>query len=275
MGPVLAAGYTPPEVTYDFDRPGARYELGQPIPWLLTCTLPRLSSDPDQLFDEIHDYCVALDDARPSQLARSLFDWLTRTLMKEVWVERSGAAISYLDDLDREFPDGRFLHLHRQGEEAALSIREHPVFRIGAMLTYNIPIGEGGSTRQLAELSEDASHIEKLLASRPSPTHFGRWWSSQLLAGFGTVGSLPPNRYEELPFESLLSDPASCLQHAAEFLELPDTGGAWREEAALLIDGSSKGRFDQLPAEEKTALSWSCEPGNRLLRRSALSATGL
>ena len=39
------------------------------------------------------------------------------------WVERSGSSIEYLEGLHAFFPEARFLHIHRDGPEAALSMR--------------------------------------------------------------------------------------------------------------------------------------------------------
>src|SRR3990172_8196083 len=49
---VVRRGYEVPEITYPFDRPGARYKRGDGLPWVLGSALPAISDDPDALFDE-------------------------------------------------------------------------------------------------------------------------------------------------------------------------------------------------------------------------------
>ena len=267
VGPALRAGFHLPEVTYPFERPGARFRLGDDLPWVLTCTLPRISDQPDQLFDEIRSFCKHVNHAPPAEIASRLFSWLTKNLGKKVWVERSGAAISYLGDLLRGFPEARIVHVHRQGEASALSMREHAVFRIGAMLTYDIPIGETGSTEELAELSDDGDRVSKLLASRPAPHYFGRWWTSQLLTGFGSLDQLSPSRYAEVSFEDILEDSELELAHVATSLDLPDPSGDWRATAAAVVGDAPADRFSELAQSEQDELRWACLPGNRLLGR--------
>ena len=271
---LLKRGYLPPEVTYPFERPGARFSLGEPLPWILTSILGAATEDPDALYDELAVYCRRLTPAPPPAQAVAVLDWLVEMLGKAVWVERSGAAIVYLEGLRDQFPNARFLHLHRQGEATALSLREHPVFRLGAMLTYGLPMGEGGTTEDLERLGADADHVDQLLASRPSPHHFGRWWSHQLLTGLQALHAIAPDHYREATFEDLLADPEPLLAEAAQFLEIPDPRGAWRAEAAQLVHGAPEDRFATLSRKEQEDLVWACLPGNRLLgRRPAITTT--
>ena len=263
----LQRGYKPPEVVYPFGRPGVRFEVGEELPWILTCTLPSLTEDPDSLLDETRGFCAALGSAKPSVLAVQLFDWLTKLLGRSVWVEKSGASIAFLRDLVREYPDARFLHLHRAGEEAALSMREHPVFRIGAMLTYSIPIADGIDSDRLRALGDQADHIDRILASSPPAPYFGRWWSSQLLEGFASFGDLRAGSYHELRFEELLGDPCESIKAAASGLGLPVSRSGWEQRAAELVGAAPALRAPELPEPEGSRLRWECMPGNRLLSR--------
>ena len=268
VGPALRAGFDLPEVTYPFDKPGARRERGDDLPWLLTCTLPRMTSDPDLLLEEIRSFCAPFGSAPPARHAERLFGWLASELGRDVWVERSGASISYLGDILRAFPGARVVHIHREGEASALSMRAHPVFRIGAMLTYGIPIGEGGTTEQLARLGANADHVEKLLASFPPAHYFGRWWSSQLLAGFGSLHAIDPSRYAEVSYEDLLACGDQTLAGICESLDVPNPSGSWRQAARACVGAPSVDRFTELSRDEQEELRWACLPGNRLLARA-------
>src|ERR1700694_3271270 len=108
---VLSRGYKVEEITYPFDKPGARYRPDQGLPWLLVSTLPRLTDDPDALFDEVITFARTLP---PQQLAvhyRALFEWLAQRFGRSCWIERSGSSIDYLGSLSELFPNARFLHL--------------------------------------------------------------------------------------------------------------------------------------------------------------------
>jgi hypothetical protein len=265
---VLDRGYRPAEVTYDFDRPGARFAPTQPMPWILATTLPPLSSDADALFDAVSAFAEAQPARPPADQARALFAWLMERRGATAWVERSAGSLVYLADLAAAFPEARFLHLHRRGEEAAVSMRAHPVFRLAVMLTFQIPLGTAGSAGILSALGEDADHVSRLLASEPPAEFFGRWWSEQIAAGADAMGKLKPGRARDVRFEDLIARPLETLSEIARFLDLPDPDGSWREPAARLV-GTQQGRsVDGLDAEERLLLERACAPGNRLLGRT-------
>jgi hypothetical protein len=239
---VLQRGYPVPEITYPFDREGARFDRDSGVPWILGTTLPELSDDPDALYAEVRAFLEAQPARPPARQAERLFDhWAERRGSGTVWVERSGAAIDYLGELNEQFAQARFLHIHRAGEEAALSMREHHAFRLAIMLVHQLPAGTGGSAEALGALGEDADEISRLLASRPPAEYFGRWWTDQVLRGFRALPELDAD-------------------------QLSPAGG-WRREAAALVRGAPPGRLDALPPAEREALVAACRPGNLLLGR--------
>lgn len=262
---VLQRGHRPEEVTYPLGRTGARYLPSDPIPWPLAAALPPLSDDPDALFDAALAFVVRQGTRRPAAHAGRLFDFLVERMAKDVWVERSAGSLTYLKDLSRALPDAKFLHLHRQGEDAALSMREHPVFRLAVMLTYQIPLGETGSNEDLRALASDGDHVSRLIASRPRAEFFGRWWSDQIRLGVEAGRKLGPDCYREVAFEALLTKPERTLHEISEFLELPDADG-WRSAAAALVDPRRAPRVMADPGEV-AALTVACAPGNQLLGR--------
>ena len=262
---VLERGHRPDEVTYPFSRPAARYSARDPIPWPLAAALPPLADDPDRLFDDVLDVVARAPAQPPALHARHLFAFLARRLGREAWVERSAGSLTYLGDLSREFPDARFVHLHRQGEDAALSMREHPVFRLAVMLTYQIPLGASGGNAELSALASDADHVSRLIAARPRAEFFGRWWSEQIQLGTGTGRGLGADRYREVAFESLVVAPERTLGEICEFLELPEPDG-WRSHAARLVDPIRASRPPPDDAEAAALVS-ACAPGNKLLGR--------
>ncbi len=265
---VLERGYRPVEVMYPFDRPGVRYRPDRPVPYALVHALPPLSGDPDQLFDDVCTFLAEQPAQSAPAHAEALFTWLCRRSDAEVWIERSASSIAFLDQLDASFPGSRFLHLHRQGEEAALSMREHPVFRLAVMLTYGIPIGEGGEIDQIDGLAKDSDQVSRMLATRPPAEYFGRWWSEQLMRGLAVRASLDASHYREVRFEDLLAEPVRVLGEVAEFLDLPDPRGGWRETAAALLRTEPANRIEALGSDERERLAEACRPGKELLGRA-------
>ena len=268
---VLRRGYPVAEITYPFDA-GGRYRRDEPLPWILVSLLPRLSDDPDALFDDV----MARVAQQPRQPAvahyRQLFDWLVERLGRRFWLERSGSSIDYLGALVEHFPDARFVHIHRDGPEAALSMVHHHAFRLPISLLYDAPLDDG---TRLAELGPVDLHeaptgddpISRVLASRPPPERFGRYWTDQVLHGFRALRRLDADRYAEVRFEDLVERPRETLEAIARFFVLPDDAG-WIERAAKRVRGAPPLRAPDLPPAQRAALEEACRPGQVLLGRA-------
>lgn len=268
---VLRRGYPVAEITYPFDA-GGRYRRDEPLPWILVSMLPRLSDDPDALFDAL----MARVASHPRQPAvahyRALFDWLVARLGRSFWLERSGSSIDYLESLVEHFPDARFLHIHRDGPEAALSMIHHHAFRLPISLLYDAPLDDGTRLAELGPLDLHAAPtgrdaISRVLASRPPPERFGRYWTDQVLHGYRALRRLAPERYAEVRFEELVARPREVLETIADFFVLPDAPG-WIPRAEKLVHGVPPLRAPELPAAQRAALVEACRPGQVLLGRA-------
>ena len=264
---VLARGYPIAEVVYPFDAPGVRYSRESGLPFIVGATLSSLpvaeaNLDVDTLYDEVRAFLLSLPTRPAADQHLALFDWLTERLRKSVWIERSGGSINNIGELNALFPGARFLHIHRGGEEAALSMREHHVFRLGISLMYDLPV----DTTPTAGGGE-SDRITDLLESRPACEYFGRAWTDQLLRGFRGIRELDAAQYEEVRFEDLLASPRETLARIAEFLELPDPHGPWLDRATTLVKDAPATRADLLPDAERERLERACRPGNVLLGR--------
>jgi len=269
---VMKRGGEVPEVVYPFGEKGFRYRPGDPIPWALGIAIPRISDDPDALFDEI----LARVEATPAQpLAkhyRDLFDWLAERSGRTCWIERSGTSIDYLGDLVRFFPEARFVHIHRDGLEAALSMREYAVLRV-AVAVMNGLAGQIDYTHEaLNRLErEDGAAIDRLLATRPPIELYGKYWSDQIQSGEQARRKLPPEVFLDVRFEELVTKPVEVLSRITEFLDLPrDDGtgeGAWIERAAALSHGLPKQRAPELPPDERRRLEAACADAMKLVGR--------
>lgn len=269
---VMKRGGEVPEVVYPFGEPGFRYRLGDPIPWALGIAIPRISDDPDALFDEI----LARVEATPAQPLskhyRDLFDWLAERSGRTCWIERSGTSIDYLGDLVRFFPEARFVHIHRDGLEAALSMREYAVLRV-AVAVMNGLAGEIEYTHEaLNRLErEDGAAIDRLLATRSPIELYGKYWADQIKSGEKARRELPPEVFLDVRFEDLVTKPVEVLSRITEFLDLPrDDGtgpGAWIDRAAALSHGMPKQRAPELPVDELGRLEAACAEAMRLVGR--------
>jgi hypothetical protein len=268
---VLRRGYDVEEITYPFGQ-HARYARDDALPWILVSTLPRLTDNPDELFDETVAFADTLPTQPPVDHYRALFDWWARRLHKTCWLERSGSSIEYISGLHELFPHARFLHLHRDGPETALSMREHHAYRLAVTLLFQI---EGQGVPSIAELRgldpqakpTPDDPISQILRSEPPVEYFGRYWSQELEHGYRAVHRLGTDQYLEVSFEELVARPHQTLRTIASFFDL-DSDGAWIERASRMVRGQPPTRFETLSPVEQERLTEACAPGMQLLRRA-------
>ncbi|MDZ4278647.1 MAG: sulfotransferase [Dehalococcoidia bacterium] len=269
---VLRRGYEVPEITYPFG-PNARYTRDDGLPWVLVSTLPRLTDDPDALFDETVAFASGLPRQPLVRHYRQLFAWWAQRLGRAHWLERSGSSIDYLGSLHELFPDARFLHLHRDGPETALSMREHHAYRLAISLMFPLSADDTPSIAELRGLDPAAAPTEddpitRLLQSQPPVEYFGRYWTQELVHGFRALPRLDAAQYLAVRFEDLFSKPKETLRAISEFFQLgPDEGG-WIDRAAALVRGIPPARFGDLPKDEQERLAEACRIGAQLVGRA-------
>lgn len=254
---VLARGYTTDEIRYPFGSPAARFSPGDPVPWLLVTMLSRLTDDPDPVFDDL----VAMAASRPPTTMadhyRALFAWIAARFGGTVWVERSGSSLDYLGELASMFPQARFVHIHRDGREAALSIRDHPFYRLGVAVLMDL----------FPDTDDPDAAVDAVLATPPPCAAVGRYWSDQVLRGFRALAGLDPARVLAVRFEDLLATPAEVLADIAAFFELPADPG-FPERAAAMVGAPPRSRLGELTPAERAELDDACRPGQVLLGRA-------
>jgi hypothetical protein len=258
---VLRRGYRTDEIVYPFGATTARYAVGDPVPWLLITMLSRLTDDPDPVFDDLLAFARARPPALLAEHYREVFAWTARRFGGDAahWIERSGSSLDYLGDLVDHFPDARFVHIHRDGHEAALSIRAHRFFRLGVAILFDLFPAD-------PDLTEDQL-IDHVIETPPPLDAVGRYWSDQVLHGFRALGRLDRAQYLEVRFEDLLASPATTMGTIAAFLDL-DADDGFTERAAALVGQEPAARFPTLTATERAELAAACRPGQILLGRA-------
>jgi len=264
---VMRRGYEVPEVVYPFGAPGARYGAREPIPWALGIAIPRVTDEPDRLFDELLAHVEALPTQTLAVHYREIFEWLMRRLGKRCWIERSGTSIDFLAELHAFFPDARFLHIHRDGREAALSMREYPVLRVAVAVMYGL-LGEIEYSHEglvALERAEPAA-IDRLLETRPPIELYGRYWSDQIRRGYAARDGIDPDAFLEVRFEDLVTRPREVMRRIASFLEIGDDE-EWIARAAALVRGLPERRFPALAPDERKRLDAACSEAMALLGR--------
>jgi hypothetical protein len=255
---VAARGHRAEEVTYPFG-PDSRYRPGDPVPWILTSTLGHLSDDPDAAWDRLEAWLRSRPAEPVARHYRALFQLLAHEAGKACWVERSGSSIDYVGELLGCFSPGepKVVHIHRDGPEVALSMRNHAFYRLAVQLYYGI-VPEG------ADPGDEDSMVDGWLDGDPPAELYGRYWSEQILRGVPVLSGLGEGVVMTLRFEDLVADPARHAAALADFLDLDHDPG-FPDRAAALVRGVPPSRAPSLGAAERRALEDACAEGRASL----------
>ena len=263
---VVRRGYEVEEIVYPFER--GRYRRGDPLPWLLVTMIPRLTDEPDALFSELEHFARSRPTAAPADHYRALFDWLSAKMGRTCWIERSGSSVEYAADLDRLFPEARFVHLHRDGAEVALSMREHHAYRLPIALLYDAPVADGRRPSEMEAVDVNCvptadDPISLILQARPSAEYYGRYWSEQIVRGHEGLCRIAGERFMDCSFEELVREPRRELAKIAGFFGIAE--GSWIEKAARMVRGLPPLRAGRLDPNERARLEEACAPGRSLI----------
>ncbi|GLF95133.1 sulfotransferase [Streptomyces yaizuensis] len=275
---LIRSGITPPELLY-IRTPGRRYAAETTgIPALAQTVLPHLTDDPDTLMDLLEPQVTAWPVRRPRDHWAALF----RILGEQhgdprVVVERSGLSLSRIPALHRLFPRARFIHLHRNGPDCALSMSRHPAFRLNLLLTRE---ARRLGLTSLHELGPEhtarlppglAPLLHKrfdpaLLMEHPIPLpHFGHLWTYLVLCGLRHLAALSTAPHLSLSYESLILAPRTELTRIAEFAGF-EPSPAWLTTATGHFEGTHRLHpARDLPPDSLAALRDACAPGTRAL----------
>jgi putative sulfotransferase len=265
------------EWLYPVDGANTRFSRETGVPALLLTALPHLSDEHDILFDVLAGETASWPIASISEHYHRLFRWLTDHYGKRIWVERSGASLTSAAQLLTLFPDARFVHIARDGRDAALSVQQHQAFVLGiAMLLLKQhlgvdPLESPDRTNvdlvpaELLPFLPENFDPEALRASPVSLSLCGEFWTQQVLFGVEAMKVLPTDRLITLRFEDILADPKCKLDALTAFLGEEFIDGEWSTRCAATIR-QPRSTWRDLPEAEAHALTEACRPGFELLR---------
>lgn len=277
----LRHGITAPEWLYPCDAPGARFSRQTGVPAILLTTLPHLTKDHDALFDVLQAEVTSWPPATVGKHYRRLFEWLAHHFGKRLWIERSGGGLNLVNLLLPVFPEARFIHVVRDGRDAALSMQEHLAFRLYLIV------------RSLTELlgadplqSSDRTHFDRLPPELRSflPEDFNvdafrafrvplslcaDLWSQQIVNTLPELLALPADRLLTLRYEDFFIDAKAQLDRLAAFLGDDFIDGDWSTRCAATVR-KPRSTWRDLPEEEAHALTEACRPGCELLREAGV-----
>ena len=271
------------ELDYPYGQ--GRFDPATGVPVICHMTLPSLTPDPDRLFDQLAAEVPGWPTRPAAEHYRALFALLARLLDRRVVVERSGASLALVAQLRQEFPEARFVHMHRDGPDCALSMSRHPGFRLMALAQHAARIAGVPSRAQLdadamrrlpaelAELLSPPMNPTRLLDYQMPATAFGELWSGMLAAGLPALTAPPTATWIDLKYETLLGDPGTQLARLAGFIGVPARPD-WVDSATRMLDPGRTGRAAAtLDPAELAALEAACAPGQRTIAASGTAAS--
>jgi putative sulfotransferase len=265
------------ECIYPCDLPSARFSRQTGVPNILVTTLPHLTEDHDGLFDELQQEICAWRPAEISDHYVRLFAWLAKYFRKRLWVERSGAGLGVVNQLMTTFADARFIHIARDGRDAAISMKNHPSFMLNVAISM---LGKflGVDPFQSADRSRIDRVPAELLPFLPERFAAGALndfqfpvqlaaenWVDQIASGLNSLGKLPTDRLLTLRYEDILADPKHQLDMLAGFLGEDYIDDDWSSGCAVTVR-KPRSTWRDLPKDEVYALTEACRPGFELLR---------
>jgi hypothetical protein len=262
----------------DYIEPFAtRFDFATGMPPLCRVLARLTGESPDPLYDKLAPEVSAWPRRSPAEHCRALFAYLAAEFGRRVVVERSGGAIGYLPLLREMFPEARFVFLHRDGSDAALSMSRYPTFRLSALKELAQAVANssredlellpeevrGARPEDFRGLTEPPFDKDRFLAFPVPAAFFGWMWSTATRTGTSAIRQLPPDRWMTMRYEHLLKDPRTELARLAGFIGAR-ADGQWLDSICPRVDSRRSGSAAaQLHPSDLIALRAVCAPGNR------------
>jgi sulfotransferase family protein len=151
--------------------------------------LPRfreLGIDPDDVAPRLRPGIT------PGEAVGAVFETYAADRGKQRWGDKTPLYMQYLPMLERLFPEARFVHLVRDGRDAAISFLAMP---------------EGIVTRTWAHPTDAAG--------------FACQWRTEIEAAQALGRRVGPGRHLEVRYERLVAEPEPTVREICTFVELP------------------------------------------------------
>lgn len=278
QSPVLKAlhveGMRQPEILYEPGRHGPR-QLHE-APAIMLATLPFLSDEPANLLAEIEQALRSRPMGKIADHMLAVFGAVGDCLGRHVVIERTGDSLLLTGRLIELFPAARFIHLHRDGRDVAVSMSRKPDFR--AKVSYFATLRKLGldpyKPKNAYGVARWHEWIERIGSKFLSVRHFtdadvdpvdcGRHWTWMVEAGHKELSGLPPSRVLDLPYRDLVEKPQDTLGRVQSFIDPASTDRTWIDQAAVLPQGCKSYWHDGAAADVR-ALDTVCRKGLDIL----------
>jgi hypothetical protein len=274
------------------NRPGTRSEPGDGVPMICHATLPMLTDDPDALFDKLATEVTAWPRRPAGEQYRALFRLLAGTSGRTAVVERSSTSLSVVALLHQQFPEARFVYMHREGADCAQSISRHPMYRMaglraaavratGSSSSWDEIDAEFARLYQLNKIPEEFTGLvgwpfdaERFMTYPIPLDFFGRLWSRMVRQGAASLSELPSDAWISVRYHELLADPGAQLARLADHMGVQPVP-QWLAAAGELIAQRRAGAAAAGPSpDELASLREACADGEQAISGAESRRTG-
>ena len=249
------------------------------VPPMLVNTLPALTKEASTLYQEMIKYFSELPKMSISDLYMNLFDWLRRYFNKNIWIERSGSSLEYVDSLVELFPNARFIHIYRNGLDCAVSMSKHYGFKAAMLqsiveeLTGKNPFTDVLTEEEKEKIGGYANIIphehfnSDIFMNYKIPLYkYGLLWTTQVLKTIKLFKNFSEEKFMSVCYEDILNNPQKELNKVMKFINSDFEDDKLIEEMSLGVNSNKKFNWEQnLTEEEKVQLINSCKLGMRAL----------
>jgi pimeloyl-ACP methyl ester carboxylesterase/acyl carrier protein len=244
---LMRAGVVTDEFAYpDSGRWGADKSA---LPAILLVCLPKLSADPDHLFDvlarEVPEF-----PAQPVGLHhRMLLDLLATMHGRRRWVERTGASSLAAYPWLATCPDARIVYLTRNVADTARSMSRHPAYQLSAighefLVRYGANPYVSATASGMPEAAQLPAEMRRLLPDQLTEQTFreldlGLSYYEGMCAQMNdaaeqALAELRPRHLHRMQYEDLVASPVDELTSVASFLGFADPSG-WAARTASRV----------------------------------------
>ncbi|MEO7991206.1 MAG: sulfotransferase [Chryseolinea sp.] len=254
----------------------SRFSAQSGVPALLQTTLPHLTENHDELFDEVAAFLCSQPTAEIGSHYTTLFEWFRKRFHARVTVERSGGTLRLIHRLFNLFPEAKFVHIVRDGRDCAMSMQKHFGFRM-VMLTFQLMEVLGinpyhcDDRRNVDDLPDDLVPFlpesfdpQAFREYDVSPSLYGHYWSGEIIEGLKVLANIPADQVLTIKYEDLLCAPRHEVERMLYFLDPELVQQSTIEQLSSLINQSSH-HWQDLPERERNALNDACLPGFKAL----------
>ncbi|MBJ3776960.1 sulfotransferase family protein [Acuticoccus mangrovi] len=240
------------------------------LPPISTITLPHLTDKPDTLLDELSQE-IRTSNKRPiNEQYQILFNFLCQKYNRPLWIERSAMSILMVKSIYRLFPDAKIVHIIRDGRDVALSMSEHPAFRILTRLNERLskfglhllaPKGGYGASRFYSlgdRLLESLFPYDIYASKNLRPQKTASLWNQMVAIGEAQLSKINPGQKFTLRYEDVTSDPYNTIKGLVDFMGLRAPSDWLR--SAIQRPKPRASRFAILPDWKREAIQSACAP---------------